>query len=122
VFRIAPGLLPRTGSPHAAELLAEVEERRGWRASPPLSGLFKQRCEELWYRSGRDHARTAVSHLCMAVAQVVCPDLEVGVNWLWHVPSLLCSAGLGGEPQLQLVEWCLADFQAFTTGVAQQEG
>jgi hypothetical protein len=121
VFRIAPGLLSRSGSPHRAELLAEVEELRRWRACPPPSGVFKERCEELWYRSGRDHARTAVSHLCMELAQVVCPDLEVGVNWLWQVPSLLCSDGLGGEARVELVEWCIADFKAFAAELPKQD-
>ncbi len=117
VFRLSPELLPRTGSPHAAELLAEVDRLRRWRVSPPASGVFKQRCEELWYRPGRDHARTAISHLCMEVAQVVCPDLEVGPNWLWDVPSLLCSAGLEGGPRVELVEWCIADFGVFAAAV-----
>jgi hypothetical protein len=124
VFRITPALLPRTGSPHAAELLAEVEELERWRAAPPASEVFRQRSEDLWYRPVRDHARTAISHLCLSVAQVVCPDLEVGINWLWHVPSLLCDTGFEvseGRPQVELAEWCLADFEVFTAGVAEQD-
>lgn len=49
----------------------------------------------------------------------VCPDLEVGVNWLWPVPSLLSSAGpgrraTGGVGGVVLLCCCAA-------GVAQQE-
>lgn len=117
VFGVTPVLLLWSGSPHAEELQAEVKELRDWRLVPPPSSVFRQRGEDLWYRPGRDHARTAISHLCMSVAQAVCPDLEVGGNWLWHVPSLLCAAGLRGTPRANLVEWCLADFEAFTAGV-----
>jgi len=120
VFRITPALLPRTGSLHAAELLAEVEELQGWRSAPPPSAVFGQRCEDVWYRPGRGHARTAISHLCLAVAQVACPDMEVGPNWLWNVPSLLCSAGLAGEPRVELAEWCLADFETFVARIAPE--
>ena len=118
VFRITPELLPRTGSPHTAKLLAEVAELRRWRECPPPSAVFRQRCEDLWYRPNRDPARTAVSHLCMSLAQVVCPDMEVGINWLWHVPSLLCDDDFRGEPRVELVEWCIADFEAFVAGIA----
>jgi hypothetical protein len=124
VFRIAPELLTRTGSPHAAGLLAELEQLRQWRTFPPPSEVFRQKAEDLWYRPVRDGATTAMSHLCMAVAKAVCPDLELGVNWLWHVPSLLCDQSLGGgsRPQPELVEWCLADFEAFTAGFVEVGG
>ena len=124
VFRITPELLPRTGSPHTAELLAEVAELLRWRECPPASAVFRQRCEDLWYRPNRDAARTAVSHLCMDLAQVVCPDMEVGINWLWHVPSLLCDTGFEvseGRPRVELAEWCLADFEVFAAGVVEQD-
>ena len=51
------------------------------------------------------------------VAQVVWPDMEMGVNWLWHVPSLLCDEGLAGRPRPELVEWALSDFQRRIEGV-----
>jgi len=124
VFRITPRLLPRTGSPHATELLAEVSELQQWRTVPPPSDVFRQRGEDLWYRPGRDHARTAISHLCVSLAQVVCPDMAVGINWLWHVPSLLCDEGFEvseGRPRVELVEWCVSDFEVFAAGVAQQD-
>lgn len=124
VFRITPQLLPRTGSPHASELLAEVSELSQWRIVPPPSVVFRQRSEDLWYRTGRDHARTAINHLCVSLAQVVCPDMEVGINWLWYVPSLLCDEGFEvfeGQPRVELVEWCLSDFESFAAGVAQQD-
>ena len=121
VFRIASEVLPRTGSPHSTELLAELDQLREWRAVPPPSGVFRQKAEELWYRRSRDAARTAMSHLCMELAQVVCPDLEVSVNWLWHVPSLLCDVYFYGEPQSELVEWCLSDFEAFAIDSARHE-
>jgi hypothetical protein len=119
VFRITPELLLRTGSPHAVELLADLGELQRWRAAPAPSGVFLQKVEDLWYRPDRDVACTAMSHLCMGLAQVVCPDLEVGDNWLWHVPSLLCDNDFQGQPRTELVEWCLSDFEAFVAGLPE---
>jgi hypothetical protein len=120
VFRIAPDLLLRTDTPHAAGLLAELQQLGQWRAAPPPSEMFRQKAEDLWYRPNRDIATTAMSHLCRGLAQVVCPDLEIDVNWLWHVPSLLCDNDFRGQPRPELVEWCLADFEAFAAGHVQQ--
>ena len=117
VFRITPELLPRTGSPYTAELLAEVAELRRWRECPPpsaSSGSDARICGIVPTET-RAHA---VSHLCMDLAQVVCPDMEVGINWLWHVPSLLCDDDFRGEPRVELVEWCIADFEAFAAAIA----
>jgi hypothetical protein len=120
VFRVTAVLIPRTGSPHAAELLAELNQLQRWRAAPPPSGVFRQKAEDLWYSPNRDGACTAMSHLCWSLAEVVCPDLEIGVNWLWRVPLLLCDNDFQGKPRTELVEWCLSDFEMFAAAVVQQ--
>ncbi len=107
-------LPPRTGSIHADQLLIELAEIERWRAQPPLSKLFREKTEALWYVPSRDYAQTALSTLCWDMACVICPDLEVGVNWLWPVLSLLC--GLE-SPRPDLVEWCFADFESFVQEV-----
>jgi hypothetical protein len=103
-----------------AELLDELEQLRQWRSAPPASEVFRQKAEDLWYRPDRDIARTAMNRLCWSVMEFVCPDKEIGINWLWHVPSLLCQAGFDGGPRPDLVEWCLSDFERFAAAVAQQ--
>jgi hypothetical protein len=121
VFGVVSELLPRTGSPHAAELLGELEQLRRWRSAPPASDVFRQKAEELWYRPDRDIARTSMNRLCWSVMEFMCPDKEIGINWLWLVPSLLCQAGFDGGPRPELVEWCLSDFERFAAGVAEQD-
>jgi hypothetical protein len=113
VFGIVSELLPRTGSRHAVELLAELRLFQQWRSTPPSSAVCREKAEDLWYRPDRDVARTAMNRLCWSLSQYVCPDLEIGINWLWHVPSLLCQDGFGGRPRPELVEWCLVDFRTF---------
>ena len=113
VFRISFELLRRTGSPHTNELLGELDRLRRWRTDPPPTEAFFQLAEDIWYRPNRDVARTALSHFCMDLAKVVCPDLDIGVNWLWHVPSLLCDDNFHGQPRIDLVEWSLSDFESF---------
>jgi hypothetical protein len=57
----------------------------------------------------------------MDVAVVVCPDLDIGPNRPWRVPSLLCCADLGGEARRELLQWCLGDFEVFVAGVSRQD-
>jgi len=80
--------------------------------------VFRQKSEDLWYRPDRDIARTAMNPLCWSLSEFVCPDLEIGINWLWHVPSLLCQDGFDGKPRPELVDWCLDDFTRFAANVA----
>jgi hypothetical protein len=120
VFGITHNLLPRTGSLHATELLNDLEQLSRWRQSPPSSEVFRQKAEDLWYRPGRDIVCTAMNRLCFSLAEFVCPDLEIGINWLWFVPYLLCQDGFDGRPRQDLVEWCLADFASFTARFTSQ--
>src|SRR5262249_17912969 len=87
VIRCTRELLPRADTPHTAELLAELDQLERWRADPPSSAAFRVKTEKLWYRPKRDLARNAICTLCWDLACVVCPDLEIGPNWLWPVLS-----------------------------------
>lgn len=120
VLGIVTGLLPRTGSPHMAKLLDELNLLYQWRSAPPSSTVFRQKAYDLWYRPDRDICRTAMSHLCWSMSELMCPDKEIGINWLWHVPSWLCQNGFDGGLRPDSLDWCLSDFEQFAASIAQQ--